>query len=150
MKHLFGHIDESTVSRIAKFCDRFFVNDEKMECERVKNKIFARGEEVDRWHYRNKIKMFSDYYLVIDVDMQQLILDKYVVIVEFSAQYLKEGEVSYTFVVKKFGPNSYDDFLKVIATEKHLYQIAEMFNEIVEVNGIKDENSEHTEDASHL
>ena len=137
MKHPFGHIDESTVSRIAKFCDKAFVTTKKFQCEIVKNKICARGDEVDRWHYRGKIRMFSDYYLVIDVDMQQLILNKYVIIVEFSAQYLKDGEVGYTFVIKKFGPNSYDDFLKVVATEKHFNQIKEMFNEIVEVNGIK-------------
>lgn len=136
MKHFFGQIDESTVSQIAKYCDKFFQDNGGWKGEIVKKKIFVRGNDVDRWHYRHKLNLHSDYYLVLDVDMQQLILDKYVIIVEFSAQYLKEGEVGYTFVVKKFGPNSYDDFLKVIATEKHLKQIKEMFEEIVKVNGI--------------
>lgn len=150
MGHFFGHIGKSTVSRIAKYCDKFFQDNGGWKGKIVKKKIFVRCDDVDRWHYRHKLNLYSDYYLVLDVDMQQLTFDKYFITVEFSAQYLKKGETSFTFAYRRFGPNSYEDFCDVVTNYDNYRETIDVFNEIAEVNGIKDENSEHTEDASHL
>lgn len=138
MRNHFGIINKLEVDKIIDFCKNYAPNDLCREKEEVEKVLEVRGEKVNRYHLRFKRKLFGDYYFVIDVDMQQMILDKYYIVVEYSAQYIEEGEMSYTFTSKKFAPKDFESFFDIIDNDKHENDIINMFNDIVEVDGLKE------------
>lgn len=146
MRCHFGIIDKFEVDKIIDFCKNYAPNDLFRE-EVVEKVLEVRGEKVNRYHLRFKRTLFGNYYFVIDVDMQQMILDKYYIVVEYSAQYIEEGEMSYTFTSKKFAPKDFESFLSIIDNDKHENDIINMFNDIVEVDGLKD--NEMGDDPNH-
>lgn len=140
MRCHFGIINKFEVDKIIDFCKNYapYQNDLFMENEAVEKEIDVRGEKVNRYHLRFKRKLFGDYYFVIDVDMQQMILDKYYIAVKYSAQYIEEGEMSFTFTSKQFAPRDFKSFLSIIDNDKHENDIIEMFNDIAEIDGLKE------------
>lgn len=137
MRCHFGIVNKFEVDKIIDFCKNYVPNDLFRE-EVVEKVLEVRGEKVNRYHLRFKKSLFGDYYFVIDVDMQQMILDKYYIAVKYSAQYIEEGEMSFTFTSKQFAPSDFESFLSVIDNDKHEADIIEMFNDISEINGLKD------------
>lgn len=140
MRCHFGIINKFEVDKIIDFCKNYapYQNDLFMENEAVEKEIDVRGEKVKRYHLRFKRTLFGNYYFVIDIDMQQMILDKYYIAVKYSAQYIEEGEMSFTFTSKQFAPSDFKSFLSIIDNDKHENDIINMFNDIVEVDGLKD------------
>ena len=137
MRCHFGIINKFEVDKIIDFCKNYAPNDLFRE-EVVEKVLEVRGEKVNRYNLRFKRKMFGDYYFVIDVDMQQMILDKYYIAVKYSAQYIEEGEMSFTFTSKQFAPSDFKSFLSIIDNDKHENDIIEMFNDIAEIDGLKE------------
>ena len=137
MRCHFGIIDKFEVDKIIDFCKNYAPNDLVRE-EVVEKVLEVRGEKVNSYHLRFKKRLFGDYYFVIDIDMQQMILDKYYIAVKYSAQYIEEGEMSYTFTSKKFAPSDFQSFLSIIDNDKHENDIINMFNDIAEIDGLKE------------
>lgn len=137
MRCHFGIVNKFEVDKIIDFCKNYTPNDLFRE-EVVEKVLEVRGEKVNRYHLRFKRKLFGDYYFVIDVDMHQMILDKYYIAVKYSAQYIEEGEMSFTFTSKQFAPSDFESFLSIIDNDKHETDIIEMFNDIAEIDGLKE------------
>lgn len=138
MRCHFGIIDKFEVDKIIDFCKNYAPNDLCREKEEVEKVLEVRGEKVNRYHLRFKRTLFGNYYFVIDVDMQQMILDKYYIAVKYSAQYIEEGEMSFTFTSKQFAPNDFASFFSIIDNDKHENDIINMFNDISEIDGLKE------------
>lgn len=136
MRQIFGIINKSEVDNIIDYCKRYFGELTDDDIERV---IDVRDFKVTRYHISKKEKLFGCYYYVADVDIQQMILDKYYIQVTLSAQYNEENEVSYTFTAKKFCPNSFAMFKKIFEEEYHETDIRAMFNDIVRINELNEE-----------
>lgn len=140
MRCHFGIIDKFEVDKIVDFCKNYaiYLNELCSDDEAVEKVLELRGEKVNRYHFRFKRNLFGFYFFVIDVDMQHMILDKYYIAVKYSAQYIEEGEMSFTFTSKEFAPKDFQSFLNIIDNDKHENDIINMFNDIVEVDGLKD------------
>ena len=140
MRHHFGIIDKSEVDKIIDFCNNYatYQNDLCSDDGAVERALELGEEKVNRFHFRFKKNLFGFYFFVIDVDMQHMILDKYYIVVKYSAQYIEEGEMSFTFTSKEFAPKDFQSFFNIIDNDKHKNDVINMFNDIEEVDGLKD------------
>lgn len=140
MRCNFGIIDKFEVDKIIDFCKNYatYRNDPCSDDEAVERVLELGEEKVNRFHFRFKKNLFGFYFFVIDVDMQHMILDKYYIAVKYSVQYIEEGEISFTFTSKEFAPHDFESFLIIIDNDKHENDIIEMFNDIAEIDGLKE------------
>lgn len=140
MRRHFGIIDKFEVDKIIDFCNNYatYQNDLCSDDGAVERVLELGEGKVNRFHFRFKKNLFGFYFFVIDVDMQHMMLDKYYIVVKYSAQYIEEGEMSFTFTSKEFAPNDFQSFFNIIDNDKHKNDIINMFNDIEEVDGLKD------------